>query len=174
MRGVVSGVLTGAEAGFSLDRLCRRLESFVPDAAAWVGLEALLQHRLDQLPQPGGGATLQRWQALAAVAQHDLSLAKLYEGHTDASAIFAELGSREGVAPGQTWGVWAAEAPGGRTRIEPAAHGRVSLHGVKLWCSGAASLSHGLLTAWHSDGRGHATGARGNGSARGQRQRALA
>lgn len=154
MSGGSIGVTTGADAGFSLDRLRLNLDSFDPDAEARLWLEALLQQGLDQLPLPGHGATLQRWQALAAVAQHDLSLAKLYEGHTDAIAIFAELGAPEAVAPGQTWGVWAAEAPGGRTRIEPAAHGRVSLHGVKLWCSGAASLSHGLLTAWHPDGRG--------------------
>ena len=42
---------------------------------------------LDRLPLPGHGATLLRWQMLAAVAAHDLSLLKLYEGHTDAEYV---------------------------------------------------------------------------------------
>jgi hypothetical protein len=40
---------------------------------------------------PGNGATLQRWQCTALVAGYDLALLKLYEGHTDALAILAEL-----------------------------------------------------------------------------------
>lgn len=118
--------------------------------AAW--LAALVARGLDRLPLPGSGATLQRWQILAAVAEHDLSLAKLYEGHTDALAIRAEL--RDTAATGGSWGVWAAEAPAGRSVIHPATGGGWELHGAKCWCSGAATLSHGLLTAWHADGRG--------------------
>jgi hypothetical protein len=122
-------------------------------AAAW--LSALARQQLDVLPRPAAGATLQRWQALADVATHDLSLAKLYEGHTDALSILDELGGDD--APrgnGVLWGTWAAEAPGGRTIIESGGSSQVALHGRKCWCSGAAELSHGLLTAWHADGRG--------------------
>ncbi len=131
-------------------------------------LQALVRRGFDRLPMPGSGGTLTRWQALAAVAEHDLSLAKLYEGHTDAIAILAELqggasasaSTSTGAAAaspadaGATWGVWAAEAPRGRTLIGPGDDGRVLLNGAKCWCSGAATLSHGLLTAWHADGRG--------------------
>lgn len=107
-------------------------------------LHALVNAGCDQLPLPGQGATLARWQALAAVAEHDLSLAKLYEGHTDALAILKELGLDEVVSPGSRWGTWAAEAPGRRVVLSP--DGR--LDGAKAWCSGAAHLTHAVLTAW--------------------------
>ncbi|MCY7370728.1 MAG: acyl-CoA dehydrogenase [Polaromonas sp.] len=140
-------------------------------------LERLLAEGWDRLPLPGSGRTLQRWQALAAVAAHDLSLAKLYEGHTDALAILSEL-QATGVAATEgalspagaaesalsdasrpqhpVWGVWAAEAPDCRVaiRAEPGApSGTVRLHGRKAWCSGALSGTHGLLTAWWNDDR---------------------
>jgi hypothetical protein len=123
------------------------------DVARW--MHTLVTNGLDTLPPPGGGQTLQRWQALAAVAAHDLSLAKLYEGHTDALAILRELSQWQLAPPLSVWGVWAAEAAGARVLIQPdVAAGRVLLSGVKPWCSGAAWVSHGLLTAWHADGRG--------------------
>lgn len=120
--------------------------------AVWLG--QLVRQGLDQLPQPGTGATLQRWQALCAVAEHDLSLAKLYEGHTDALAVMAEVASSARPEAGATWGMWAAEPPDGRTVVEDLGADRVRLSGAKRWCSGAGQLSHGLLTAWWPDGRG--------------------
>lgn len=107
-------------------------------------LEALVQAGCDELPRPGQGATLARWQALAAVAGHDLSLAKLYEGHTDALAILTELDAGALAVPRARWGTWAAEKPGCRVILTP--DGR--LEGTKVWCSGAAGLTHALLTAW--------------------------
>lgn len=124
------------------------------DTPPVLALRHLAQLGLDRLPLPGSGATLQRWQALAAVAAHDLSLAKLYEGHVDARAIMSELGAPHDPDSTATWGTWAAEAPDSRTWIEPIADGRVSIRGTKCWCSGAADLDHGLLTAWFADGRG--------------------
>lgn len=154
------------------ERLAHRLRealtcSITPgDPAAC--LRELIHQGLDQLPLPGSGLTLERWRALAAVAEHDLSLAKLYEGHTDALAILHELGAGatadgaaqqkgEHVPPAKpmAWGVWASEAPGGRVSIRPdaaTAHGAVLLDGVKHWCSGAKTGSHALLTVWHSGG----------------------
>ena len=125
------------------------------DAARW--LQVLVAGGLYTLPMPGGGQTLQRWQALSDVAAHDLSLAKLYEGHTDALGILTELSHPSPAPPTSVWGMWAAEAPGVRVLIQPdaaATAGRVRLSGVKRWCSGAAFVSHGLLTTWHADGRG--------------------
>jgi alkylation response protein AidB-like acyl-CoA dehydrogenase len=136
----------------TLHRLRAALVDLDPLATPAQALRSLVQRGLDRLPMPGSGATLQRWQALAAVAAHDLSLAKLYEGHTDALAIMAELGNA-GIPEGATFGTWAAEAPSGRTTIETGRDGRTVLNGAKCWCSGAADLSHGLLTAWHADGR---------------------
>lgn len=54
-------------------------------------MQVLLSAGFADLPAPGQGATLQRWQMLAEVAAADLSLAKLFEGHTDALAILHEL-----------------------------------------------------------------------------------
>ena len=120
-------------------------------------LDVLVRLGLDSLPLPGSGATLKRWNALALVAEQSLSLAKLYEGHTDALAILAELAQpARPVANGDasSWGVWAAEAPNARVRITPRQGKAVWLDGTKGWCSGAQTLSHGLLTAWHADGQG--------------------
>ena len=124
-------------------------------------LHEILRLGFGTLPRPGSGSTLQRWQALATVAEHSLTLAKLYEGHTDALAILAELHDEPHEAhdandalSAQSWGVWAAEAPNRRvliTRLDGAA---VQLDGCKCWCSGAHTVSDGLLTAWHTDGSG--------------------
>jgi hypothetical protein len=117
-------------------------------------LHALIRLGLDKLPLPSSGATLQRWQALALVAGHSMPLSKLYEGHTDALAILAELGVNAAGCEAASWGVWAAEAANTRVIIT-ANHGlAVQLDGTKCWCSGAQTLSHGLLTAWYADGRG--------------------
>jgi alkylation response protein AidB-like acyl-CoA dehydrogenase len=113
-------------------------------------LRALVEAGLDQLPLPGSGRTLERFQALTEVGGHDLGLCKVYEGHTDALAIIQPLGGSP--TPGSTWGMWAAEPPQARVRVSP--HGRwVALTGRKAWCSGAAVLSHGLLTAWDEQDR---------------------
>ena len=96
-------------------------------------LHLLVRQGLDRLPLPGRGATRVRWQALAEVAEHDLSLAKLYEGHTDALAILAELGLPDEARSGDTWGVWASEGPDGRVVFEPQSSNTVTLQGTKHW-----------------------------------------
>ncbi|VVO23152.1 acyl-CoA dehydrogenase family protein [Pseudomonas fluorescens] len=113
-------------------------------------LRALVKAGLDQLPLPGSGRTLERFQALAEVGGHDLGLCKLYEGHTDALAIIRQLGGSP--TPGSTWGMWAAEPPQARVKVSPQGQSIV-LNGCKAWCSGAAVLSHGLLTAWDEQDR---------------------
>lgn len=153
----LGGLRMNARAGLplpSLNGLRSALADLEPHTPPALALRHLVELGFDQLPLPGSGGTLQRWQALAVVAAHDLSLAKLYEGHTDAQAIIAELGASHELKSTTTWGTWAAEAPGGRTWIEPTGDGRVSIRGTKCWCSGAANLDHGLLTAWFADGRG--------------------
>lgn len=115
-------------------------------------LRALQQHGFDQLPLPGHGQTLQRWRVLAQVAGHDLSLAKLYEGHTDALAILAECNVHSLQGQG-LWGVWAAEPPYARARIAAREGPHVYLRGRKAWCSGALQINRGLLTAWDENDR---------------------
>ncbi len=87
--------------------------------------------RLD-LPLPGSGRTRERWAALADLAEEDLSLARLAEGHTDAVAILAELGARPS-ATGRRWGVWAAQPPGFGLIATRTGHGW-RLDGTKQYC----------------------------------------
>ncbi|WP_353619211.1 acyl-CoA dehydrogenase family protein, partial [Paracidovorax cattleyae] len=140
-----------------LSALRSALEGLGADAGPVDGLRVLVDAGCADLPAPGGGTTLVRWRALGEVAAHDLSLVKLYEGHTDALAILRELGAPAGIAnstPTSTWGTWAAEAPGARATVHPGPGGALLLRGRKAWCSGAQHASHGLLTAWHPDGQG--------------------
>ena len=116
------------------------------------GLRRLHDAGLGQLPLPGHGATLRRWQMLAAIAAIDLSLLKLYESHTDALAILAELGG-PGAPAGSRWGVWCAELPGARVTLQQTADGRHVLDGRKAWCSGASDLSHALISCWNAEGQ---------------------
>jgi hypothetical protein len=119
-------------------------------ASLGAAFRALVDAGFDQLPWPGQGRTAQRWNHLAAVAGRDLSLVKLFEGHTDALAILGELdpGYR---APRAYWGVWAAEGPASRLRVRPEGDTAVLLDGTKQWCSGAAALTHALVTGWEAD-----------------------
>ncbi|MGC3987426.1 MAG: acyl-CoA dehydrogenase [Pseudorhodoferax sp.] len=120
-------------------------------AAPAQALRALIAADRDRLPLPGGGRSLQRWQALAQVAALDLSLAKLFEGHTDALAILAELGAP--AAPG-AWATWCAEPPDARLQFsDPDPSGRVRLTGRKAWCSGAAGVDHALVSGWNAAGQ---------------------
>jgi hypothetical protein len=110
-------------------------------------LQQLIDHDLTALPLPGHGHTLERWRTLAAVAGCDLSLAKLFEGHTDALAILAELQPHAPPVTG-SWGIWAAEPPFARVNIVGRERDQLYLQGQKAWCSGATLVDHALLTAW--------------------------
>ena len=136
------------------DTLQRILAPLDSSAAPADQFRVLAASDYADLPLPACGHTRQRWQMLSEVAAHDLSLVKLFEGHADALAILQELGDPMPRVPGSTWGVWAAESPGGRVTWSALGEQRVRLHGIKHWCSGADSVSHALLTAWTTDGRG--------------------
>ena len=125
--------------------LQKQLPDYADTAALGRCLRALVEAGFDQLPLPGSGQTLARFQRLAEVGGHDLGLCKLYEGHTDALAIIQQLGGSP--TPASTWGMWAAEPPQAKVRVTPSGQ-MVLLDGRKAWCSGAAVLSHALLTAW--------------------------
>jgi alkylation response protein AidB-like acyl-CoA dehydrogenase len=105
--------------------------------------------RLD-LPLPGAGATWERWAAFADLAEEDLSLARLGEGHADAVAILAEL-SGPPPLPGSRWGVWAANPPGPNVTASRQG-GTWVLNGTKQYCSGARTCTHALVTAAADDG----------------------
>jgi alkylation response protein AidB-like acyl-CoA dehydrogenase len=105
--------------------------------------------RLD-LPFPGRGKTRVRWAAFADLAEEDLSLARLGEGHADAVAILAELGGPRPRA-GSRWGVWAANPPGPSLEATRSEAGW-RLRGTKQYCSGARACTHALVTAAAADG----------------------
>ena len=65
------------------------------------------------LPMPGQGSTLERWQALRSWGAGDLSSAKLLESHADALAILAE--ADRPARPGELYAVWASSLGGGLT-----------------------------------------------------------
>jgi alkylation response protein AidB-like acyl-CoA dehydrogenase len=102
------------------------------------------------LPWPGGGRTRERWSALAELAQEDLSLARLAEGHADALAILGELGAATPPARSR-WGVWAAQPPGPGLSASNTG-GSWYLDGTKQYCSGARSCTDALVTAAAPDG----------------------
>lgn len=94
------------------------------------------------LPLPGQGKTRDRWKALAQAGMTDLSLAKIYESHTDALAILSELGQPE-EASDALLAVWASEAPSHPLRFSK----DLRLSGEKKWCSGVRFVNAGLVTA---------------------------
>ena len=122
-----------------------------PDAVAT--LEQRARARLDgaPLPLPGGGDTLARWRALAALGGEDLALAKVLEAHHDALAILAGLDAAP-PARGRLLAVWAAEGPES-TLVVRDGPGGPRLGGRKPWCSGARFVDAALLTARDGDAR---------------------
>lgn len=117
-------------------------------------LQRLVDAGFGNLPLPGSGRTLLRWQVFAAIAAFDLSLVKLFEAHTDAIAIQSELGLGA-PADGSLWGVWCAEPPYARLNyhLTSALEGACVLDGRKAWCAGAGVLSYALVTAWNDGGQ---------------------
>jgi alkylation response protein AidB-like acyl-CoA dehydrogenase len=116
-------------------------------------IRELIAQGADEIPSPGHGETLLRWQRLAEVASEDLGLVKLFEGHTDALAIMAELGTPpDATGSAEIWGTWAAEPPSARLRTFRDGD-RLVLDGRKSWCSGADVVSYAVVTAWDEQGR---------------------
>ncbi|WP_454688772.1 acyl-CoA dehydrogenase [Achromobacter aloeverae] len=121
-------------------------------------LRALISHFGDP-PLPAAGRTLDRWRILAEVAAMDVAAIKLYEGHTDAAAILAELDpggridrlARAQVEDAPVWAVWAAQPPDARVDGVARAEG-VALSGRKAWCSGAPWVTHALVTYFDEAG----------------------
>jgi hypothetical protein len=126
----------------------------VPD----LELRSLVAHYA-HLPLPGGGETLVRWAVLASIAARDVVAVKLFEAHADAVAILAELdpgGYIVRIAAQQAgglpvWGVWAAQPPDARVTGRLDADGVLRLDGRKAWCSGAAQMTHALVTYFNED-----------------------
>lgn len=140
---------------------CTDLRTLLHDAEragpqdAYKRLRLLIDGGYGDLPLPGSGRTLKRWQMLATIAQRDLSLAKLFESHADARAILHELHQAQHCRPGQLWAVWCAEPTDKRVHATAIgdADAPVLLNGTKAWCSGAAHVSHALVSVWDDQHR---------------------
>jgi alkylation response protein AidB-like acyl-CoA dehydrogenase len=112
-------------------------------------LKGLHQQGALDVPLPGSGHTLLRFDALADLSALDLSLGRLAEGHMDAVAILAEAGRRAN--PSACYGVWAAHSADAEVTAK-LHQGRWVLRGRKQFCSGATALTRALVTAAAPDG----------------------
>jgi alkylation response protein AidB-like acyl-CoA dehydrogenase len=92
-----------------------------------------------------------RWAVLTALARANLTVARVVEAHTDALAIVAEAGGE--LPRHDSWGVFAAEAPGSRLTADVGPDGSATLTGTKPWCSLGDVLDCALVTAHVEDGR---------------------
>jgi alkylation response protein AidB-like acyl-CoA dehydrogenase len=106
------------------------------------------------LALPGQQRTAQRWAALTALGRANLTVARVFEAHTDAIAILAEAGVPDDAGE-LTYGVFAAEGNGEPVRADcpTAADGQFYLSGRKPWCSLGSELDAGLVTAHVAGGR---------------------
>ena len=95
------------------------------------------------LPLPGAGQTAIRHKRLMEMGREDLSLARLAEAHWDAVAILAEAGRAP--VKDALYGVWASEIPGQSLEIDRGGEG-LTIHGAKLFCSGAGLNDRALVT----------------------------
>lgn len=128
------------------DDWVRELVADAADAGEDVGAALALARRDGhRLALPAGGRTAVRWGALSALGRANLTVARVFEAHTDALAILAEAGVDSG--DGLTWGVFAAEAPGQALTARTGADGSVTLSGTKPWCSLGGMLDAALVTA---------------------------
>jgi alkylation response protein AidB-like acyl-CoA dehydrogenase len=125
-------------------------------AAAGEDIEASLQLARTYgplVPLPGSGDTDRRFAVLSALGQANLTVARVFEAHTDAIAILAEAGVYDETGANVTYGVFAAEGPGEPLRAESDGGGGFRLTGIKPWCSLGSHLDSALITAEVFGGR---------------------
>ena len=103
------------------------------------------------LSLPGGGQTAARWAALAHLGRRDLCLARLAEGHADATAILVEAGRAP--RPAALYGVWASRSSGTGASVRRQ-DGKYHVSGTVRFCSGAGFLDRALVTAACADREG--------------------
>ena len=129
-------------SGVDVDRA--RLE----DAAPRDALLALSARGSLRLPYPGEGETAIRHRRLYELARiWTVSVGRLAEAHTDATAILHEAGRP--VDDRRLYGVWASEAPGHAVTVDWVA-GKVS--GSKPFCSGLGIVDRALVAVRDRDG----------------------
>jgi hypothetical protein len=139
------------DAGFgALHSLEGGLRALDFETTVELQFESVVRGGLADLPLPGAGSTETRFAMLQSFGRHDLSLARLVEGHTDAVAILAEAGRATLAATGGRLGVWAAGPVESLVASRHADGWR--LDGLRRWCSGAPFLTDALVRASSEDG----------------------
>ncbi|HET6295105.1 MAG TPA: acyl-CoA dehydrogenase family protein [Kribbella sp.] len=108
-------------------------------------LKELLVEGALELPDPGTGRTAERWMALLDLGRTDLALARLAEGHTDATSILRQAGQVPD--PDALYGVWAARSGGTGAVLKGD-----RLGGTIRFCSGAHSVDRALIAAIAENG----------------------
>ncbi len=104
-----------------------------------------VRDRSNQVPPLGEGCSWTRFRYLRDIARKNLSLARLLEGHLDATAILHEAGRP--VDDRLTYAIWASGGPGATTRVKSQGSSIV-LRGSKPFCSGADLVDRALV---HTD-----------------------
>ncbi|MCL7945399.1 hypothetical protein [Marinobacter sp. ATCH36] len=108
----------------------------------------LLPYMREHVPPMGEGDSIARLRFLTLVARRDLSLARLIEGHLDATQILRE--AQRTADSTKLYAIWASGGPSDTTKItgEPMAG---ELKGSKNFCSGSDIVDHALLHVNASD-----------------------
>lgn len=113
---------------------------------------ALLPYVEANVPAMGEGQSLSRLRFLTGVASRDLGLARLIEGHLDATQILREAG-----CPAQSdklYGIWASGGPADTTDMTGGAegnHGNARLTGAKPFCSGSDIVDRALIYVYPAE-----------------------
>ncbi|MDX1553929.1 MAG: hypothetical protein R3198_14980, partial [Marinobacter sp.] len=117
-----------------------------PTAADYRGAALkILPYIQANVPPMGEGQSIARLGFLTTVASKDLGLARLIEGHLDATQILREAGRP--VEDGKLYGIWASGGPADSSElIESAAgNGNAGLTGSKPFCSGSDIVDRALI-----------------------------
>lgn len=102
-----------------------------------------------EVPPMGEGRSDVRLRFLTQVAGQDLSLARLMEGHLDATQILREAGRP--VASDRLYGIWASGGPADTVEITENAEGGPVMTGSKPFCSGSDIVDKALVYIYPSD-----------------------
>lgn len=112
---------------------------------------SLLPHIHSMVPPMGEGQSFARLQFLSTVARQDLGLARLVEGHLDATQILREAGKP--AEPDRLYGIWASGGPSDTTVLQTgnSAEPNMRLSGVKPFCSGSDLVDTALVQVYSAD-----------------------
>ncbi|BES70559.1 hypothetical protein RE428_15770 [Marinobacter nanhaiticus D15-8W] len=112
---------------------------------------ALLPYIQAHVPPMGEGRSLARLQFLIEVARRDLGLARILEGHLDATQILHE--AERTAEPGALYGVWASGGPDDTTHFmqSEAIGARDALSGSKPFCSGSDIVDRALVYVYPNE-----------------------